>query len=89
MTGSGQTYRTDLRTVAAVLAGGTGTRVGLQTPKQLVKVAGKAIIEHTVEALHACDLVDEIVVLMTPGYTDEVSALLGNRYPKVTAVPVT
>ncbi len=86
MTGSGQTHRTDLRTVAAVLAGGTGTRVGLQTPKQLVKVAGKAIIEHTVEALQNCDLVDEIVVLMTPGYTDEVSRLLGNRYPKVSKV---
>ena len=86
MTGSGQNHRTDLRTVAAVLAGGTGTRVGLQTPKQLVKVAGKAIIEHTIEALHGCDLVDEIVVLMTPGYTDEVALLLGNRYPKVTKV---
>jgi 2-C-methyl-D-erythritol 4-phosphate cytidylyltransferase len=86
MTGSGQNHRTDLRTVAAVLAGGTGTRVGLHTPKQLVKVAGKAIIEHTIEALHTCDLVDEIVVLMTPGYTDDVAALLGNRYPKVSKV---
>ena len=86
MTGSGHATRTDLRTVAAVLAGGTGTRVGLQTPKQLVKVAGKAVIEHTIEALHNCDLIDEIVVLMTPGYTDEVAALLGNRYPKVSRV---
>ena len=30
-----------LRTVAVVLAGGTGTRVGLNIPKQLLKVAGK------------------------------------------------
>ena len=40
-----------LRTVAVVLAGGTGTRVGLDIPKQLIKIAGKPIIEHTIAAL--------------------------------------
>ena len=37
-----------LRNVAVVLAGGTGTRVGLNIPKQLIKIAGKPIIEHTI-----------------------------------------
>jgi 2-C-methyl-D-erythritol 4-phosphate cytidylyltransferase len=74
------------RTTAAVLAGGTGRRSGLPTPKQLAEVAGKPIIEHSVEVLHASDLVDEIIVLMTPGYTDEVARLLGNRYPKLTGI---
>ena len=32
---------TRLRTVAVVLAGGTGSRVGLDIPKQLIKIAGK------------------------------------------------
>ena len=53
-----------LRTVAVVLAGGTGSRVGLDLPKQLLKVAGRTIIEHTVESLHGCDEIDEIVVVM-------------------------
>ncbi|MGC1213524.1 MAG: NTP transferase domain-containing protein, partial [Micromonospora sp.] len=35
------------RTVAVILAGGTGTRLGLGIPKQLLKIAGKPIIEHT------------------------------------------
>ena len=35
------------RTTAVVLAGGTGQRVGLSIPKQLLKIAGKAVIEHT------------------------------------------
>jgi 2-C-methyl-D-erythritol 4-phosphate cytidylyltransferase len=51
--------RDPLPTVAVVLAGGTGSRVGLDLPKQLLKVAGRTIIEHTVEALHDCADVDE------------------------------
>ena len=42
---------TRLRTVAVVLAGGTGSRVGLDIPKQLIKIAGKTIIEHTLDVL--------------------------------------
>ena len=34
---------TRLRNVAVVLAGGTGTRVGLAIPKQLIKIAGKGM----------------------------------------------
>src|SRR4051794_33497703 len=76
-----------LRNVAVVLAGGTGTRVGLSIPKQLIKVAGKPIIEHTIGLLNASPLIDEIIVLMAPGHLDAVHAVLrpGN-YPKVTRV---
>src|SRR5688572_8806571 len=77
----------DLKTVAVVLAGGTGTRVGLSTPKQLLKVAGKPIIEHTIAALNTSPYVDEIVIMMAPGFLDEVrSVLRGGDYPKVTQV---
>lgn len=68
-----------------VLAGGTGTRVGLSTPKQLLQVAGKPIIEHTIAALDAAPQVDEIVVMMAPGHLDPVRDLLRNgTYAKVT-----
>ncbi len=78
---------TRLRNVAIVLAGGTGARVGLSIPKQLVKVAGKPIIEHTIGLLDASPLIDEVVVLMTPGHLDAVSAILrSGAYPKVTRV---
>jgi 2-C-methyl-D-erythritol 4-phosphate cytidylyltransferase len=76
-----------LRNVAVVLAGGTGTRVGLSIPKQLIKVAGKPIIEHTIGLLQASPLIDEILVLMTPGHLDAVHAILrSGAYPKVTRV---
>jgi ribitol-5-phosphate 2-dehydrogenase (NADP+) / D-ribitol-5-phosphate cytidylyltransferase len=76
-----------MRTVAVVLAGGTGTRVGLSTPKQLLRVAGKPIIEHTIAALNASPHVDEILVMMASGYLGAVRDLLrGGEYPKVTRV---
>ena len=65
-----------LRNVAVVLAGGTGTRVGLNIPKQLIKIAGKPIIEHTIATMQASPLIDEIVVMMAPGYLDEVRAIV-------------
>ncbi|MEV7395878.1 bifunctional cytidylyltransferase/SDR family oxidoreductase [Aeromicrobium sp. NPDC092404] len=78
---------TELRNVAVVLAGGTGTRVGLSIPKQLIKIAGKTIIEHTIAAFQASSLVDEIVILMTPGHLDPVRAIVQNGgYDKVTQI---
>ena len=78
---------TRLRNVAVVLAGGTGTRVGLSIPKQLIKIAGKPIIEHTIAALQQSSLIDEILVLMAPGYLDEVRAVVrAGGYHKVTQI---
>ncbi|MEU7897099.1 bifunctional cytidylyltransferase/SDR family oxidoreductase [Nonomuraea sp. NPDC049152] len=68
-----------LRSVAVVLAGGVGQRVGLNTPKQLVTVAGKSIIEHTLALFDAAPEIDEIIVLMTPGFTAEVEKLVAAR----------
>ncbi len=76
-----------LRNVAVVLAGGTGTRVGLSIPKQLIKIAGKPIIEHTIAAMQASPLIDEILVLMTPGYLDDVRAIVrAGGYDKVSQI---
>ena len=78
---------TRLRNVAVILAGGTGTRIGLDIPKQLIKIAGKPIIEHAIAAMHQSPLVDEIVVMMAPGYLDEVRAIVKQRdYVKVTQI---
>lgn len=73
--------------MAVVLAGGTGTRVGLSIPKQLIKIAGKTIIEHTIATFQASPLIDEIVILMTPGHLDPVRAIVQNGgYGKVTQI---
>ncbi|MGH3307583.1 MAG: IspD/TarI family cytidylyltransferase, partial [Nocardioides sp.] len=66
------------RNVAVLLAGGVGVRVGLDIPKQLIKVAGKTILEHSLNALHSHPLVDEVKVMMAPGHLDAVRAIVTN-----------
>jgi 2-C-methyl-D-erythritol 4-phosphate cytidylyltransferase len=75
------------RNVAVLLAGGVGVRVGLDIPKQLIKVAGRTILEHSLAALHAHPMVDSITIMMTPGHLDAVRAIVrGGGYDKVTEI---
>lgn len=75
------------RNIMVILAGGVGSRVGLSVPKQLVKIAGRPIMEHTLAVAQECDLVDEIMVLMTPGYLDNVRAMVKKcSFTKVTHI---
>ena len=70
--------------VAVVLAGGVGSRMGLGAPKQLLKIAGKPIIEHTVDALQKSPDIDEIIVLMSPGFLEKAKdALPQSKYSKI------
>lgn len=59
------------RVIAAILAGGSGTRLGADRPKQFVKLAGKSVLEHAYSAFDGHELVDEIV-LVTPASLDSV-----------------
>ncbi|NYV74099.1 bifunctional cytidylyltransferase/SDR family oxidoreductase [Streptomyces sp. UH6] len=64
------------RTTAVILAGGTGQRVGLQIPKQLIKIAGKAVIEHTLTTFEQAESIDDVIVLMTPGYVADIERIV-------------
>ncbi|MER7501244.1 IspD/TarI family cytidylyltransferase [Nonomuraea pusilla] len=76
-----------LRSVGVLLAGGVGQRVGRDTPKQLIEVAGRTILEHSLAVFDAAPEIDEIVVLMTPGYGDRVREIVERGgYRKVAAI---
>lgn len=76
-----------LRNVAVILAGGVGARVGLSIPKQLVKIAGRTILEHTIDALDHHPEVDEVLIMMTPGHLDAVREITRKGgYAKVTQI---
>lgn len=76
-----------MKTVAVVLAGGVGVRVGLGIPKQLLKIAGKTVVEHTVERLNANDNIDEIIILMNETGIESVQAIADSgEFPKLTRV---
>lgn len=57
-----------MKNVAVILAGGVGLRMGYDLPKQFVKVAGKMVIEHTLDAFQNHPEIDEIAVVTNPDY---------------------
>jgi 2-C-methyl-D-erythritol 4-phosphate cytidylyltransferase len=74
-------------TVAVVLAGGSGERFGTDVPKQLLPLAGRALIEHSVAAFEQAPGVDAILVVMTAGHAGQAREMLaGGGYRKVTGV---
>lgn len=75
------------RTVAVLLAGGIGVRVGLGIPKQLIKIAGKAIVEHTLDVMNASPVIDEIIIVMNAGAIEQLDSLKDpERFPKLTRI---
>ena len=73
-----------MRNIAVILAGGVGSRMGYSTPKQFYKVAGKTVIEHTIDAFERNKNIDEIAVVMNPLCIDQMeSIILRNRWKKV------
>jgi len=52
-----------MRTVAVVLAGGTGRRFGSDLPKQLRELRGRSLVRHCVNAFGQASGVDKILVV--------------------------
>nr|WP_218852582.1 bifunctional cytidylyltransferase/SDR family oxidoreductase [Spelaeicoccus albus] len=69
------------------MAGGVGNRVGLSIPKQLIKIAGRPIMEHTLAIVDDHPLIDDVIVMMTPGYLDNVREIVRkNDFGKVSQI---
>ena len=77
-----------MRNIAVILAGGIGSRVGGETPKQLLPLAdGRSILEHSIDAFEASPSIDEIAVVM---HSDHISPLQklcqSNSWQKLTKI---
>lgn len=70
-----------MRKIAIILASGNGTRFGSENiPKQFVKVSGKTILEHSIDACD-CGVFDEIVVAANRNRVEAVRRLVsGGSY---------
>ena len=70
--------------VAVILAGGSGRRLGDALPKQFLKVAGRKIIEHTINVFERNEQIDEIAVVCNPQFiADMEQVVLDNQWMKV------
>ena len=72
------------RNIAIILAGGVGTRLGMSTPKQFFKVAGKMVVEHTVDVFERNPRIDEIAIVSNPALINDFeNIVLRNKWRKV------
>ena len=49
---------------AVILAGGSGSRMGSDLPKQFIEIDGKPILRHTIEAFQSLPIPVEIIVVL-------------------------
>lgn len=76
-----------LKNYGIILASGKGSRYGNDIPKQFVKIAGKTILEHTIEIFEKSDKIDEIYIVITPEYRNFAEEILiKNNYSKVSKI---
>ena len=75
-----------MRNIAFILAGGIGSRVGGETPKQFLPLAdGRSVLEHAVDAFEQAVVIHEIVIVMHPEWIEEAQAMIDrNQWRKVT-----
>ncbi len=74
----------DIKNIAVILAGGSGQRFGTALPKQFLPLAGKTVIEHSIEAFEQCADIDEIAVVMNADYLPQMQEIIDrNDWKKV------
>ena len=65
-----------MKNIAIILAGGVGTRLGGEHPKQFLEINGRMVIEHTIDAFEQNKAIDEIAVVMNPDYIAEMQEIV-------------
>jgi len=65
-----------------VLAAGQGSRMMSDTPKQFMRVAGKTILEHTIDNLNQC-AIDARMIVVVPVEAKELTTELLHKYPLI------
>lgn len=76
-----------MRNIAVILAGGTGSRMGSAVPKQFMELAGRTVIEHSIETFCNYPAIDEVAVVVHPDWKGEFEAIAKrNSWRKLTKV---
>ncbi len=70
-----------------ILASGLGIRCSGERPKQFLKIAGKTVLEHTLDVLEQSNSIDKIILVITPEYRHVLEEiLLRSNYRKILKV---
>ncbi len=76
-----------MKNIGIILAGGVGARMGLGYPKQFAKIAGKTVLEHTLDIFQEHGEIDEIIIVAVPFYEEGIRKIvLAGKYSKVAKI---
>lgn len=76
-----------MKNIAVILAGGTGSRMGTQKPKQFLPIDGRMVIERAVDAFDSHNAIDEVAIVIHPDWREEMEKVVArNGWRKVTKV---
>lgn len=75
-----------MRVAAIIAAGGRGTRVGADRPKQFLEIGGRSLLDLSIAAIAASERVTEVVVAVPPEHVVEHDARRGDAGKPVTFV---
>ncbi len=73
-----------IKNYGIILASGAGSRYKSDVPKQFVKIAGKTVLEHTLDIFENSAYIDAVILVITPDYrqfAEEI--LLKNNFKKI------
>ena len=68
-----------MRVTAIIAAGGVGTRLGADRPKQMLELHGRSILERSVDAFGAHPAIGETIVVLPPALAASPPAWLASR----------
>lgn len=78
-----------MKNIAVILASGSGSRFGAKLPKQFVRLAGKPVIQYTIEAFESAQRIDEIIIVTKEDFVDYVYEIVNTEsFKKVSKVIV-
>ena len=76
-----------MKNIAVILSGGSGSRFGGALPKQFTKLAGKAIIEYTIDVFQNSEHIDEIFIVSQTHHINRTWDLIKkNKWSKIKGV---
>ena len=70
----------DFEVIALVLSGGTGTRMGVETPKQYIKVNNRPVISYCLQTLLSHEKIDAVQIVADPMWRDVILDSMKSLY---------
>jgi len=67
------------KNIGVILAAGNGERSGFDIPKQMIKLAGKPIVEHTISNFQTSASIDEIIIVTNSDCIEKIEEIVTTR----------